>query len=121
HKAVEKCVVIGIPHPYKVEVVKAYIVLKRSYSESDEIRYSIREHCRKNLARYSVPAEFEFRKEIPKTPLGKTDFNALKKEHMAKYANGENKTNGKNIKEIGKQKEEERSGNTGVQDAGTCA
>ena len=121
HKAVAKCTVIGIPHPYKVEVAKAYIVLKDNYSESDEIRYSIREHCRRNLARYSVPAEFEFRKEIPQTLLGKTDFNALKKEHMAKYANGENRTNGKNIKELGKQKEEERSGNTGVQDAGTCA
>ncbi|MBQ6265151.1 MAG: acyl--CoA ligase [Clostridia bacterium] len=121
HKAVAKCVVIGVPHPYKVEVAKAYIVLKADYSESDELRYSIREHCRKNLARYSVPAEFEFRKTMPKTPLGKIDFNALKAEHMAKYANGENKTNGKNIKEIGKQKEEERSGNAGVQDAGTCA
>ena len=120
HKAVAKCTVIGIPHPYKVEVAKAYIVLKENYRESEEIRYSIREHCRKNLAKYSVPAEFEFRDKIPQTLLGKTDFNALRQEHMAKQANGENKTNGKNIKEIGKQKEE-GSGNAGVQDAGTCA
>ncbi len=121
HKAVAKCTVIGVPHPYKVEVAKAYIVLKNGYKGSEETTYSIREHCRRNLAKYSVPAEFEFRKTIPQTLLGKTDFNALKAEHMAKLANGENKTNGKNIKEIGKQKEEERSGNTGVQDAGTCA
>ena len=29
HPAVLKCTVIGIPHPYKIEVPKAYIVLKK--------------------------------------------------------------------------------------------
>ena len=121
HRAVAKCTVIGVPHPYKVEVAKAYIVLKEGYAPGDEIRYSIREHCRKNLAKYSVPCEFEFRQTIPQTLLGKTDFNALRQEHLAGLANGENRKNGKNIKEIGKKEEKERPGNSGVQDADTCA
>ena len=80
HEAVLNCTVIGIPHKYKVEVPKAYIVLRNGYTPSLSLKTSIKKHCEKNLAKYSIPYEFEFRKSIPKTLLGKIDVNKLKEE-----------------------------------------
>lgn len=79
HPAVLKCTVIGIPHPYKIEVPKAYIVLKNEYNPLT-VKKSIKEHCRKNLAKYAIPAEFEYRKSLPKTLIGKVDFKKLQEE-----------------------------------------
>lgn len=80
HEAVLKCTVIGIPHPYKVEVAKAIIVLKNGYTDSWTVKKSIKEHCEKNLSRYSLPYEYEFRKSLPKTLIGKVDFKKLSEE-----------------------------------------
>lgn len=80
HPAVLRCSVVGIPHPYKVEVPKAFIVLKNDYS-GPSVKSSIKEHCKKNLAAYSIPYEFEFRKSLPKTLLGKVDFRRLRDEN----------------------------------------
>lgn len=79
HPAVLKCSVIGIPHPYKVEVPKAYIVLKEGYSPMS-VKGSIKEHCKKNLAVYSIPHDFVYRKSLPKTRLGKIDFKKLEED-----------------------------------------
>ena len=38
---------------------------------------SIKEHCAKNLAKYSIPAEFEFRDSLPKTLVGKVAYTKL--------------------------------------------
>ena len=80
HEAVLKCTVIGIEHKYKMEVPKAYIVLKNGYEPNLIVKNSIKKHCEKNLAKYSVPYEFEFRKSLPKTLIGKVDINKLKEE-----------------------------------------
>ena len=80
HEAVLKCTVIGIPHPYKEEVAKAFIVLKNGYSDNLFTKNSIKEHCKKYLATYSIPYEFEFRKSLPKTLIGKIDFKKLEEE-----------------------------------------
>lgn len=80
HPAVLKCTVIGIPHPYKIEVPKAYIVLKHEYNPLT-VKKSIKEHCKKNLAAYAIPYEFEYRKSLPKTLIGKVDFKKLQEEN----------------------------------------
>ena len=80
HEAVLKCTVIGVPHPYKQEVAKAIIVLKNGYSESSTIKKEIKELCVKNLARYSLPHDYEFRKSLPKTLIGKVDLKKLQEE-----------------------------------------
>lgn len=79
--------VIGIDHPLKVQVAKAFIVLREGYEPTDEIRQKIREVCEKNLAKYSWPYEYEFRKELPKTLVGKVAFTQLIEEEKAKNAN----------------------------------
>ena len=86
HEAVMDCSVIGIPHPYKVEVAKAYIALKQGYKDTPKLRQELLELCKKNLAAYSVPKEFEFRKSLPKTLIGKVDFRKLQQENMEKRA-----------------------------------
>lgn len=80
HPAVLKCTVIGIPHKYKVEVAKAYIVLEEGYSDSFNVKRSIKDHCEKNLPAYSYPYEYEFRKSLPTTLIGKVNFRQLEKE-----------------------------------------
>ena len=79
HPAVLNCSVIGVPHPYKVEVPKAYIVLKDGYSPIS-VKSSIKEHCKKNLAVYSIPHEFVYRKSLPHTLMGKIDFKKLQED-----------------------------------------
>ena len=79
HPAVLNCSVIGVPHPYKVEVPKAYIVLKEGYSPIS-VKGSIKEHCKKNLAVYSIPHEFVYRKSLPHTLMGKIDFKKLQED-----------------------------------------
>lgn len=83
HEAVLSCCVVGIPHPYKVQVPKAYIVLNESYKNNLKVKKSIEEYCEKNLAKYMIPKEFEYRESLPKTMIGKVDYKKLEKEKSA--------------------------------------
>lgn len=80
HPDVFTSTVIGIPHPKKVQVAKAYIVLKEGVNASKDIEKSIRLYCEKNLAKYSLPAVYEFRNSLPKTLVGKVAYRELEKE-----------------------------------------
>ena len=77
HPYVEKCAVVGVPHPYKKEVVKAYIVLKKGLVLNSEIKKSIKEHCEKNIAGYALPYAYGYRKELPVTKIGKVAYKEL--------------------------------------------
>ena len=79
HPGVDKVCVIGIPHPYKMHVPKAIIVLKDGYEEKKMIR-DLKELCEKELSVYSWPKEYEFRDSLPKTIYGKIDYKRLEKE-----------------------------------------
>lgn len=76
HPDVLQCSVVGIPHSYKGSVAKAFIVLKDG-RHSLLVKNDIKSYCKKNLAKYMVPAEFVYRKKLPKTKLGKVDFKKL--------------------------------------------
>ena len=89
HPDVKMSCVIGIPHPYKVTVAKAFVVLKDGLQESPEILDSIKELVEKNLARFSWPYDYEFRSELPKTLVGKIAYNVLI--HEEEMKNGKNK------------------------------
>ena len=69
--------VIGIPHPKKVQVAKAFIVLKDGVKPSKDVLKKIKKHCEKNLATYSLPSEYEFRESLPKTLVGKVAYREL--------------------------------------------
>ena len=90
HEAVLNVSVIGIPHPYKKEIPKAYIVLKKGYKKGDELKEELIKLCKKNLAVYSIPKEIEFIDSLPKTIVGKVDFNKLREKsiRLEKINNG---------------------------------
>jgi long-chain acyl-CoA synthetase len=67
---------IGIPDEKSGEAVKLYVV-RKDESVTEE---SILEYCRKNLTGYKVPRTVEFRKELPKTNVGKILRRALRDE-----------------------------------------
>lgn len=79
HEFVESCGVIGIPDPYKVEVPKAFIVLKKGVEATSETTKILKDYCYKNLSKYMIPKRFEYRDSLPKTLVGKIDYRKLEK------------------------------------------
>lgn len=79
-KYVETSVVVGIPHPYKKQVAKAYIVLKDGVKPTNQVKKEIKKYCEENFVRYSWPYEYEFRDSLPKTLIGKVAYRDLEKE-----------------------------------------
>lgn len=78
------CTVIGVPDPYKIQKVKAFVVLKQGTKPTEEVKRSIEEHCAKNIARYAMPYEFEYRDKLPQTLVGKVAYTVLEKEALDK-------------------------------------
>ena len=88
HPAVQEVVAAGIPDPYRGETVKVYIVLKDGAAATED---ELNEFARKHLAAYKVPRMYEFRKELPKTAVGKILRRALVDEEKAKRQEDEQK------------------------------
>ncbi len=86
HEAVEMSCVIGVRDPYKMQKVKAFVVLKDGYEESEELKESLFEHCRARIAKYAMPYDIEIRKELPKTLVGKIAYTVLEQEMMEQEA-----------------------------------
>lgn len=83
HPLVAQACVVGVPDPVSGELVKAYIVLKDVSRENADMEKALIEHCRKQLIKWSCPREIEFRRDLPKTRIGKIDYKALIREHIA--------------------------------------
>ena len=79
-KYVDSCTVIGVPHKIKNQTPKAVIVLKEGVEDTEEVRAEIKKYCYKNIAKYAVPTEYEYRKSIPKTAVGKVAYRDLENE-----------------------------------------
>ncbi len=80
---VDYCCVIGVPDEFKMEKIKAFIVLKENIIGTEKLKASIIEHCKQYLASYELPREIEFRKELPKTMVGKVAYRKLEEEEKA--------------------------------------
>jgi len=81
HSKVKEAVVVGIPDTFSVEVIKAYVVLKEHEHATAE---EIIEYCGKEMAKFKVPKMIEFRKELPKTMVGKVLRRVLLEEELSK-------------------------------------
>ena len=86
HPAVQMSCVIGVKDPYKMQKVKAFVVLKEGYNPDDGVKNDILEYCKKHIAKYAMPYDIEFRTELPKTLVGKVAYTVLEKEEAAKTA-----------------------------------
>ncbi|MFZ2898398.1 MAG: AMP-binding protein [Saprospiraceae bacterium] len=80
HPKVLEVAAIGIPDERSTEVVKVFIVKKDQSLTADEVIA----YCKENLTNYKVPKQVEFRKELPKTNVGKILRRELKEEEMKK-------------------------------------
>ncbi|MFZ5813980.1 MAG: long-chain-fatty-acid--CoA ligase [Bacillota bacterium] len=80
HRGIKEAAVVGIPDEYRGETVKAYVVPKEGYTlDAAEIM----EFCRQHLASYKTPRLIEFRKELPKSLVGKVLRRVLLEEERA--------------------------------------
>lgn len=84
HETVLMSTVIGVDDPYKMQKVKAFVVLKPGVSPTDVVKNSIHKHCERNIAKYAMPYEFEFRESLPKTLVGKVAYMVLEAEEREK-------------------------------------
>ncbi|MDO5451722.1 MAG: class I adenylate-forming enzyme family protein [Candidatus Saccharibacteria bacterium] len=84
HEGVLTSTVIGIDHPHKGQVPKAFIVLKPGYKASKKVEREIRELLERNIPIYALPAAYEFRDKLPQTKIGKVAFRELEKEEKTK-------------------------------------
>ena len=84
HELVHMSCIIGVPDPYKMQKVKAFVMLKPGVPESPETKEAILAYCRKNIAKYAMPYDIEFRRELPKTLVGKVAYRVLEEEEAEK-------------------------------------
>ena len=85
HPLVQMSCVIGVPDPLKMQKVKAFIMLKPGELPSEENRETLMAYARKNIAKYALPYDIEFRQELPKTLVGKVAYRVLEEEELAKH------------------------------------
>lgn len=84
HEAVLTSTVIGIDHPYKGQVPKAFIVLKPGYKAGKRLEREIRELLERNVPVYALPVAYDFRDKLPQTLVGKVAFKKLEAEEKSK-------------------------------------
>ena len=80
HPDVDYCCVIGVKDPYKMQRVRAYVVLNKGVDASDATKQSILNHCKEYLDVFERPKEIIFRDELPKTLVGKVAYRYLEEE-----------------------------------------
>ena len=71
HPAVAEAGVIGKPDPMAMEVVKAFVSLRRGFEPSPELRRELLGFARKRLGAVVAPKEIDFAVSLPRTRSGK--------------------------------------------------
>jgi len=84
NKMVSMSCVIGVPDPYKIQKVKAFVVLKPEYAKNEDTWLKLMAYCKKYVAKYAMPYDLEFRDDLPKTLVGKVAYRILEEEEIAK-------------------------------------
>jgi len=62
-----ECAAVGVPDKKSGEAVRLYVVKKDESLTADVVI----KHCREHLTGYKCPREVEFRKDLPKSNVGK--------------------------------------------------
>ena len=84
HELVHMSCIIGVPDPYKIQKVKAFVMLKPGVPANDDTKQTLLDYCRKYIAKYAMPYDIEFRDELPKTLVGKVAYRVLEEEETKK-------------------------------------
>lgn len=86
HELVQMSCVIGVPDPLKMQKVKAFIMLKPGVPADQNTKDTLMAYAKKNIAKYALPYDIEFRSELPKTLVGKVAYRVLEEEEAEKLA-----------------------------------
>jgi long-chain acyl-CoA synthetase len=65
-------------------------MLKEGFAPDESTLESLREHCKKNIAKYALPYDIEIRKTLPKTLVGKVAYTVLEQEEAEKIKKSDN-------------------------------
>lgn len=93
HEYVQMSCVIGVPDPYKMQKVKAFVKLSAGVVASDSVKEELLDYCKKHIAKYAMPYDIEFKDDMPKTLVGKVAYRELEEEELNKIKS-ENDNNG---------------------------
>ena len=80
HAGVKLVAVIGVPHTYHGEVVKACVVLRDGATATAA---DLAAHCAADLAEYKRPRHIEIRDSLPMSAVGKILYRVLRDEHAS--------------------------------------
>ncbi len=83
---VQMSCVIGVPDPYRMQKVKAFVKLAPEVPANDATKQALLSYCAKHIAKYAMPYDIEFREDMPKTLVGKVAYRVLEDEEKAKLA-----------------------------------
>ena len=64
----------------KIQKIKAFVQLKPGIKPTQEVKDELFAYCRKNIAKYSMPYDIEFREELPVLSVGKVAYKILEQE-----------------------------------------
>lgn len=90
NELVQMSCIIGIPDPYRIQKVKAFVKLAADVPANDATKHALLEYCKKHIAKYAMPCDIEFREDLPKTLVGKVAYRQLEEEELAKIKAAEN-------------------------------
>lgn len=71
HPAVAESAVVASPDETRGEIVKAFVVLVKGATGTDELARELQEHVKRVTAPYKYPRKIEFVESLPKTISGK--------------------------------------------------
>ncbi|MEE1036336.1 MAG: class I adenylate-forming enzyme family protein [Oscillospiraceae bacterium] len=86
HEKVLLSCVIGVKDDYRGQKIKAYVVPMPGVEPTEELKQELLAYCSAHIAKYAMPREIEFRKELPKTLVGKVAYRVLEEEANAAAA-----------------------------------
>ena len=81
---VQMSCVIGVPDPYKMQKVEAFVMLASGVEPTQETEDKLMRYCRQHIAKYALPYDIEFRKTLPTTLVGKVAYRELEDEEEAR-------------------------------------
>ncbi len=83
HEKVLLSCVIGVADDYRGQRIRAYIVPMPDVEPTERLKEELLEYCAQRIAKYAMPREIVFRKELPKTLVGKVAYRKLEEEAAA--------------------------------------
>lgn len=79
HNTVAEAAVVGFPHQVKGQGIYAFVTLRHSSTESDDLRSKLERHVRKEIGPIAKPDKIQFADALPKTRSGKIMRRILRK------------------------------------------